>query len=148
MRGRRVLFACAILSLPAQPVLADVVLESRYPVKGEAVGIRITDTNGAPVTGATLEVTYRPGSAVQRTEEIGSSSSGALQWTPSEAGIATITATWMDANQTEVTSATNVSIKFSAPPVNGIIIMVVAGLLLVVGSIIRVTNLIRSPQSP
>lgn len=126
---------------------ADVLIESHYPVKGVPVDVRVTDDNGNPVSGATIEVTYRPGSSVERTEPIGSSSGGLVQWTPSEAGIATVTASWTVAGENTATSSTNVSVKFSSPPLDGILIMVVAGLLLVVGSVIRVANLLRVPEA-
>jgi hypothetical protein len=83
---------------------------------------------------------------VQKTEVVGSSSAGSVQWTPAEAGIATLTATWA-ADRGEASTTTNVSVKFSNPPFDGIIIMVVAGLLLVVGSVIRILNLLRTPAA-
>lgn len=126
---------------------ADIALEDKFPVQDEQTQIRVVDENGSPVEGANVEVTYRPGSSVTRTDPVGQSGSdGEIAWVPQQAGIATITATWLDAEQEEVTSSATVSVKFRAPPVDGIVIMIVAGLLLIVGSIVRITKLLRTPQ--
>ena len=148
MRSRSAVLLYAAVCFIATPATADVVIEHKYPVKGEATAIRVLDENGTPVSGAELEVTYRPGSSVARTEPIGRSATGAVEWTPQEAGIATITATWVGSDLAEASSTTNVSVKFRSPPIGGILIMIVAGLLLVVGSVIRVANLLRAPQAP
>ncbi|MCZ6766845.1 MAG: hypothetical protein O7D32_07925 [bacterium] len=127
--------------------MADVILDKRYPVQDEQTRIHVTDSSGAPVTGADVMVTYRPGSSVSREDSVGQSGmDGALAWTPQQAGIATITATWQEENETDITSSATVSVKFASPPFGGILIMTVAGLLLIVGSVVRITKLIRSPE--
>ena len=149
MRSRAaILCASLMLVCCVCPAAADIVVDQQYPVKGETTGIRVLDNSGVPVSGATVEVTYRPGSSVSRTQSIGSSQAGQMQWVPEEAGIATITAKWTGPNQNEMSAATNVSVRFASPPIGGIIIMIVAGFVLVIGSIIRVAGLLRSPQVP
>ncbi len=124
----------------------SIVVDREYPVKDEQVRIRITDGAGNPVQGARVEVTYRPGSRVEAVSVVGSSASdGALNWTPTETGIATISAAWTGPFDVATSTSTTVSVKFESPPVDGILIMIVAGLLLVVGSAIRVVRLIREP---
>lgn len=126
--------------------MADVILEKRYPVQDEQTRIHVTDSSGAPITGANVMVTYRPGSSVSREDVVGKSGAdGALAWTPQQAGIATITATWHEGSEADITSSATVSVKFASPPAGGILIMIVAGLLLIVGSVVRVTKLIRAP---
>lgn len=134
---------------PGANAQGSVVVGSEFPVKGEPVHVHVTDEAGNPVGGASIVATYRPGSSVQQADSLGvSAADGAIHWTPVEAGIATITATWAGPGGSEQTSTTSVSVRFNSPPVGGLIIMVVAGLLLVVGSVIRVYNLLRVPQAP
>ena len=142
------ILALAGLCLVAGPAGADILLDADYPVQDEETQIRVVDPNGEPVSGASVEVTYRPGSEVSRIDDIGQSGAdGTISWVPQQAGIATITATWTGPDQSEEATTTTVSVKFRAPPISGILIMVVAGLLLIVGSIVRVSNLLRSPQT-
>jgi hypothetical protein len=146
-----ILTVIALLGPFGQNVMArgTVVVENQFPVKNEFVRIHITGDDGYPVEGANVEVTYRPGSRVQQTDHIGASAAdGTIRWAPAEAGIATITATWTGPGQTERKSATSVSIKFRSPPLDGILIMIVAGVLLVVGTVIRIFALLRTPQAP
>lgn len=125
----------------------EIILDRAFPTHKEQVRIRVTDDAGDPVSGAVVSVTYRPGSSVSATDEIGRSSDGGmLQWTPMDAGLATITATWARPGQDEVSSSTTVSVRFQSPPVGGILIMVAAGLVLIVGSVIRVYRLLRTPD--
>ena len=126
----------------------SIVVAEEFPVKDARVRILVSN-DGIPVGGASVEVTYRPGSSVPRVEPIGvSGQDGGLNWVPSEAGIATITATWTGADQSETAATVPVSVRYDSPPLGGIVIMIVAGLLLVVGSVIRMFNVIRTPQAP
>ena len=95
-----------------------------------------------PVSGAKVAVTYRPGSSVELTEEVGTTGPGGrLVWTPTTAGIALISATW-DGGET----STNISVKFASVPAGGLIIMILAGLLLVGGSAVRIIRVMKSPD--
>ncbi len=127
----------------------SIVVGDEFPVKDESVRIHVTDDAGNPVQGASVEVTYRPGSSVEKIDSIGTSAAdGALRWTPVEAGIAMITATWSVPGEAPQTSSTSVSVRFRSPPIGGIVIMVAAGILLVIGSAVRVFNLLRTPHAP
>jgi len=137
---------CCAVTADAQ---GSVVIESEFPTQDQPVRVHIAHDDGSPVSGASVSVTYRPGSSVERLEPIGvSAEDGGIDWVPSEAGIANVTATWTDAGQSEIAAASSVSIRYGSPPLGGIVIMVVAGILLVLGSIVRVFNLIRTPQAP
>lgn len=126
----------------------SITLDKQVPVQSEEVRIHLADEDGNPVGGATVEVTYRPGSSVSSTDPIGATDSGGtITWTPTDAGLATITAAWTPPGQAETTtSAQTVSVKFASVPIDGILIMLFAGVVLIGGSIVRISNLLRSPN--
>jgi hypothetical protein len=128
---------------------ATVIVEEGFPVREEQIRIHIANDDGSPVAGATVEVTYRPGSSVEQLEQIGTSAEdGAIYWVPAEAGIATINATWAGPDQSQITASTSVSVRFRSAPLGGIVIMIAAGVVLVIGSVFRIFNLLRAPQAP
>lgn len=136
-----------VLCLASPAARAEIVLDNESPVREESTTIRVTDAEGNPVPGAAVEVTYRPGSSVSRVAPVGrADAAGTLTWTPQEAGIATITATWEGPGHSPATSSATVSVRFQSPPIDGILIMVFAGVLLILGSIVRITNLLRTPE--
>ena len=127
----------------------SIILDEQFPTKEKQVRVLISDDDGEPVGGASIEITYRPGSSVEKVDPIGvSEQDGSIHWIPAEAGIAQIQATWSGSGQTEVSATTSVSVRFGSPPPAGIVIMVVAGVLLVIGSAVRMFNVLRSPQAP
>jgi len=123
-----------------------IILDKAFPKHDERVRIQVMDDKGNPVTGADVSVTYRPGSSVSATDSLGQTDAGTLLWTPTDAGIATITATWQGQGQPQQSSSTTVSVRFASAPIDGIIIMIAAGLVLIVGSVIRVYKLVRAPD--
>ena len=130
----------AISPALAAPASGDIVLRQKYPTEGSATQVFVQSESGTPVTGAAVTVTYRPGRSVEATEEIGMSGAGGrLTWTPTTAGIAALKATWEGGE-----ASTNVSVKFAGVPAGGVIIMILAGTLLVGGSIIRIMRVLRS----
>jgi hypothetical protein len=127
----------------------SVVVEERFPTQEERVRLFVVDQAGKPVAGASIEVTYRPESSVRRIETIGKSGqSGSIDWVPTEAGIATLKAAWTGPDRSEMIATADVSVRFRSPPIGGILIMIIAGIVLVVGSVIRMYNVIRTPQAP
>jgi hypothetical protein len=144
----RVLVFALGLAFGADASLADsLVLDKSFPTHLEQVKVQIHDSAGLPVENAQLSVTYRPGSRVAQSDIIGKTSvDGSLNWTPAVAGIATLTATWNDRDKVEQTTSTNVSVRFRQLPLGGIFIMIAAGLILIVGSAIRMYRVIRSPE--
>ncbi len=132
-----VLAAGSALALPAA---GEIVLRQKYPTQGNETQVFVQDDGGAPVSGAKVTVTYRPGSSVEETLEIGvTGAGGRLEWTPSAAGIATLNAHWEGGS-----TSTNVSVKFAGIPAGGLIIMILAGLLLLGGSVVRIARVLRS----
>lgn len=121
----------------------SIVLRTQYPVQNQATWILVQSDTGRPVAGAVVSATYRPGSSVSRLTEIGATDgTGRIEWIPVDAGIVSITAVHPD-SLTPIQASTNISVKFSSPPISGIIIMLVAGILLLGGSIVRFTRYLR-----
>ncbi len=136
-----------ILTVAAPSIHADIVLDTAFPTVKQSTRIHVTDDKDASVGGAEVTVTYRPGSAVERSSVVGTTSeAGTFAWTPSEAGIATIAATWIGNDDTQHTTSVNTSVKFDPTPVSGIIIMVIAGIVLIGGGLERVVSLLRRPE--
>jgi len=124
-----------------------LLVDKSFPTHLEQVIVQGLDDAGKPVVDAQMSVTYRPGSRVSQTDLIGmTSADGELEWTPAAAGIATLTATWKGPDQVEQTASANVSVRFRELPVDGILIMLVAGFILIVGSVIRMIRVIKSPD--
>ena len=144
----RLLIYLLSLCFAAEASLAGtLVLDKDFPVHLEQVTVNVQDSAGKPAAGAQMSVTYRPGSRVAHTDVIGvSTDRGSLDWTPATAGIATLTATWTEADGIEQSASTNVSVRFRKLPIDGIIIMIVAGLILIVGSGVRMYKVIKSPD--
>jgi hypothetical protein len=135
-----VILAVVVVSVLAGAASADVVLREKYPTEGENTELFIQADDGTPVSGAAVTVVYRPGSSVEATEAVGTTGpSGRLAWTPQTAGIASVNAVW-DGGDTSA----NVSVKFGGAPAGGLIIMVLAGLLLVGGSVVRIMRVLRT----
>jgi hypothetical protein len=119
---------------------AEIVLRQKYPTQGASTELFVQDDDGAPVSGAAVTVTYRPGSSVEASDTIGTTGTGGrIAWTPSTAGIASLQASWEGGSST-----TNVSVRFASVPRGGVLIMILAGLLLVGGSIVRITRVIKT----
>ena len=136
-----------ILTVAAPQVYADIVLDTAFPTNKQSARIHVTDDAGSSVPGAEVTVTYRPGSAVERSSVVGTTSAtGTFAWTPSESGIATIAATWIGDDNTKHTTSVNTSVKFDPTPVSGIIIMIIAGIVLIGGGVERVISLLRRPE--
>ena len=116
-------------------------------MEGEKTELYIQDDAGNPVAGADVSATYRPGSSVEETVSIGvTGKSGRILWFPAAAGIVTLAAAWTSAEGDTVTTSTNISVKFKSTPAGGIVIMLLAGLLLVGGSAVRILRVLRSGE--
>jgi hypothetical protein len=152
---RRLIKTCALVVIgvvitttTAGVSRADIVLDSAFPVEKQTTRVHVSGADGLPVTDAALAVTYRPGSAVPATFEIGrTAADGNCDWTPREAGIVTINAVWVDADGVEQTAAVNSSVKYNPTPIAGVVIMIAAGLVLIGGSVVRIMRLLGTPES-
>jgi len=131
-----------VVATLAPAAAADIVLRQKYPTEGAVTQVFVQNEDGSPVPGADVTVTYRPGSSVSHTEEVGvTGEGGRIEWTPATAGIAALHAKWEGGE-----SSTNVSVKFAHVPAGGIIIMLLAGVLLVGGSVVRIMRVLKSPN--
>ncbi len=135
--------AVALAVAAAAPAgAASIQVDRRYPAEGERAVVRVIADDGAPVTGALVRVTYRPGSSVETHAEVGrTDAGGAVAWTPELAGIATLSAEWTDGS-----ASANVSVRFHHAPVAGLVIMIVAGVILVGGSVVRIRRVLLEPD--
>lgn len=140
--------AMMVLAFSAPPLRADIIIDTAFPTVKQSARIHVTDGLGASVSGAEVTATYRPGSAVERVSVAGrTAADGTFDWTPSEAGIVTITAAWMGEDGTQHTTSINTSVKFDPVPIAGIIIMILAGIVLIGGGVERIATLLRSPET-
>ena len=137
----------AMLAITAPASNAEIVLDTAFPVEKQPTRIHV-GTDGYPVADALITVTYRPGSAVPAEFELGrTASDGNCEWTPREAGIVTISAAWTDEDGVEQTATMNTSVKYNPTPVVGILIMIIAGIVLIGGSVDRIARLLRTPEA-
>jgi hypothetical protein len=127
---------------------AEIILDTSFPSSGRPTRIILVDDRGAPVPDADVTATYRPGSRVSRTDDLGrTGSEGVIEWTPRKAGIVTLRAVWSGEDGTERTASINASVRFDPVPVSGLVVLTVAGILLLGGSIERISALLRSPEA-
>ncbi len=121
----------------------SLTIRDQFPTRGEATSIILQDADGLPVVGALVEAVYRPGSSVSQHANLGTTGTGgSLGWTPTEAGLVTLTATWGEGTAAKSASL-NVSVRFDSVPKMGLIIMVLAGLVLVGGSAVRMRRIMN-----
>jgi hypothetical protein len=96
------------------------------------------------VAGAAVAATYRPNSEVLREAEVGvTDASGSLIWVPEDAGMAELRA---EAPQGAATQA--ISVRFQGVQIQGLIVLVIAGLILFGGNIIFVSRTLRARAGP
>lgn len=122
-----------ILAIAAGSAAGQGTLDfnGQEPEEGKPMTVSLT---GAEAAGASLAVLYRPNSATEKYDEAGPfvlDEAGRVEWTPRFPGIATLTVT---DSQAQVLAAKDVAIRFSAVPVAGITVMILAGILLFGGA--------------
>lgn len=127
---------------------AGIELGEAFPTAREQTLISIFDQDGEPVPGAAVTATYRPGSRVSRTDDLGkTAAAGTIEWTPRKAGIVTLRAIWTAADGSERSAFINTSVRYDPAPVSGIVVLVIAGVVLLGGSVERICALLRSPEN-
>ncbi|MBD3236294.1 MAG: hypothetical protein GF330_06310 [Candidatus Eisenbacteria bacterium] len=104
--------------------------EQSFPQEGRPCRILLT-TGEAPLAGAWVTALVRPNSEVSRLDTLGrTDAAGTVHWTPTDAGLATLTASRADSALCELT----VAVRFPGVPALGLVMLLVAGLLLFGGN--------------
>jgi hypothetical protein len=137
----RILTALAVLLLlGAVPSAAlDLSVEPEFPVQGEEARLVVTDGE-EPAAGAVVRATYRPNSEVSTEEEIGvTDARGVLVWRPADAGMVQL-----DARKGDDSAGRAVSIRFPSPPSQGLVVLLIAGLILFGGNIRFVSRTLKA----
>lgn len=144
----RLVLIVALLAAPIAGAAAGGRIDTaeKFPTVGRSTLIHVRNSLGRSVEGALISITYRPESQVEKTVSLGATNNaGIVRWTPGDAGVVTISAAWTEADSTAGAATSNISVKFASAPASGIAIMILAGLLLLGGSIIRFARLLREP---
>lgn len=116
-------------------VAAQYTLSTEKPHVGEPVTVTL------PAPADTLLVTYRPNSSIARPVPIPTEGRQTVTWTPAEAGVVALS--------TPEGGGQNVSVRFDAPPVSGILVLLLAGAILFGGAVFAFVKLFQGapPES-
>jgi len=122
---------------------ASIEVYPEFPKQASSARITVLDDEGSPLAGVEVKVTYRPESKVAETVVIGvTDSSGTLTWLPEDAGIVTVSARVAGESITKT-----VSVRFSSLPKRGMLVLIVAGLILIGGSVRRFLGIMSGSRS-
>ena len=133
--GRLAQFWCLVpgLCLFASPVLGGIVAIPEFPVEGESVTITVSTERGTPAAGLAVQAVYRPGSAVEKLEDIGSTGvDGSVTWSPTGAGIVMLQTVAVEDGPSYTL---NLSVRYDGLPKSGLVILLFAGIFLYGGVI-------------
>ncbi len=118
----RVSTLLALLVFAATPGTAQpITIMPEIPVLGQESTLRF----GMPVD--TVFVTYRPNSSIAARDTIRIGGFDSMKWMPKQAGVVQI--------GLPGGASQNVSVRFTEPPVSGIFVLILAGLILFGGAI-------------
>ncbi len=112
-----------LVALPASAQPITIVPEA--PVLGEPATLRFSEADSALAVD-TVFVTYRPNSALAQRDTVLLGGFSSMKWTPAHAGVVQIALPGG--------ASRNVSVRFTAPPLSGILILIAAGLILFGGA--------------
>ena len=139
----------ALCIIPAV-AFAGLVQNPEFPVVGKEVTLFVSQK--IPESGSTMNavphawvnVTYRPNSIIPANMPAGQTrSDGTLNWIPELPGICRIA--YEKNGQTEETT---ISVRYDGPPLSGIFIMIVAGIILYGGIGYFMVHMFSSPKNP
>ena len=133
--------------LCSSPVWAGIDTTPAFPVEGEPATITVTTDRGSPVAEVAVQAVYRPGSAVEKLEDIGFTGvDGAVTWSPTGAGVVILQTVAVGDNPSYTS---NLSVRYNGLPISGLVILLLAGVFLY-GGVIKGFRSLRSlpPQLP
>lgn len=147
------LAALLVALLAAAPAGAEgelsISTENERPLRGEVVRLRVTE-DGEPAAGAQVVAVYRPASNTEHREVLEPvDSSGQVLWTPDDAGPVKLEVRpeGADLGADEAPGAELiVAVRFGRFPPQGLLIMVLAGILLFGGAATAFALLLRPPS--
>lgn len=145
--GRTAVAALALALAAAVPAAAvEIELASDSPLRGEPVAVTVSD-DGAPLADARVEAHFRPNSQTARREELPPTGpDGRVEWTPTEAGIVTLSV--LDPGGGAPLASVNTAVRRGYFPASGIAVMVTAGLLLFGGAAVGLKMLLSEGPPP
>jgi hypothetical protein len=139
MRNILLSILAMLLLAPAAAFAVELSVDPVYPAKGKDALITVIH-EGQPISGAEVRVTYRPNSEVLREAEVGvTDASGRLTWSPDDAGMAELAVEAPEGSATR-----SVSVRFPGPPIQGIVVLLLAGLVLFGGNIRFVSRTLKA----
>ena len=140
--GIAVLLIAGATALGSPRARAVITVADDFPRRGDPVLISVTGADGAPAAEAMMRVVYRPGSEVSREERLGpAGDAGTVLWTPTEAGVVTLTAELPDGSS----ESRNLSVLYRGVPAAGLVVLLFAGFILYGGVIHGFSHLRRLP---
>ena len=132
---RFVLFLASCILIPGAAA-AGITLAESQPQEGTPVEVVVTNSAGEPAANVKVTALFRPGSDVTSQGTAGTTNaSGRLQWTPSEAGLVTLSAEVPGPDGASESLSNTLPISYAKVPGLGLLVMVVAGLILYGGVI-------------
>jgi len=111
------------------------------PVEGQTITLHFVD-DGEPAAAVTVEAQYRQNAhaSLQHSQKIGTTSSdGTLRWTPSEPGVVALA--WQGGGAT-------IAVRHDGTPISGLLIALLAGILLLGGSVYFFVRMIATDELP
>lgn len=117
----------------AQGIEYCIHLSQDFPLKGKLTTITVVKGD-LPLSGAGVEVIYRPNSQTAVRDTLGVTDSlGTVSWRPRDAGIVTVAIN--DKPSRKILVRQNVAVRFGRFPSGGILVMCIAGVVLFGGMI-------------
>ena len=111
------------------------------PVEGQAITLRFV-ADGRPAAGLEVEAKYRENAhaSLQSTQAVGTTGAdGTVSWTPEKPGVVALT--WEG-------GSSHVAVRHDGTPLSGLLIALLAGVLLLGGSIVFFLQMLRAKELP
>jgi hypothetical protein len=128
MTVSQILVAILMAAAPETAPVTLVLDESQHIVEGHAFELNL-QREGSPVARVEVKANYRQNAleSLQQTRTVGiTDASGRVVWTPTQAGVVTLE--WEGGTK-------NVAVRYDGAPGLGIVVMILAGILLLGGTI-------------